>query len=66
MKAIIAHGPSAIVAAAREYGLLSDADRMKMTTCNMTPEEIAERDRSVSRQERRALARKAAKDHPHD
>ena len=36
-------------------------ERVEQTTCNMSPEDIAERDRPKSRQERRAAARRARK-----
>jgi hypothetical protein len=59
--AIIAHGKSALVALARQAGLLNGDDLMRVQTCNMSAEEIAERDRPKSRQERRAEARRAMK-----
>ena len=58
--AIIAHGQSALVALARQAGLKQSHE---IYTCNMTEEEIAERDRPVSRQERRKLEREARKGH---
>lgn len=41
--------------------LVSIEERAKMNTCNMSEEEIAERDRPKSRQERRKLERETRK-----
>lgn len=41
----------------RALGILSARDQMRQQTHNLSPEEIAERDRPKSRQERRQLER---------
>ena len=41
--------------------LLSVEQRRKVQTCNLSPEQIAERDRPISRQERRQMQRLAKK-----
>lgn len=41
--------------------ILDVTQRRKVQTCNLSPEEIAERDRPMSRQERRQMERLAAK-----
>ncbi|MEO0680380.1 MAG: hypothetical protein AAF192_08195 [Pseudomonadota bacterium] len=58
---LIAHHAAALAALARAAGLASREDLLRVQTRNMTPEEIARRDRAPTRQERRAAERQARK-----
>ena len=57
----IGHGASAASMALLQAGLLDQVAKQKINTCQMTEEEIKDRDRPVSRQERRQMERLARK-----
>ncbi|WP_284262524.1 hypothetical protein [Roseicyclus amphidinii] len=57
-KSVAAHS---LLLSAIRAGFLDEQSRRKVHTCNLSPEEIAERDRPMSRQERRQMERLAAK-----
>ena len=59
--AIIGHGRSVLAAIAAQSGMMDRVALSRVQTCNKTPEEIAERDRPISRQERRQAKRLAKK-----